>query len=418
LTDLDSLSLEGNPRGPFVIDTTKFPKLLRTLKIKCLGYGANLQLNLEHEKLENLEIYYPGEIDINFDKCPKLVSFHCRKKVGKLICSQERFFKDFTIGEKIPQDDDWKNITIYRNGVFTSAFFDERRTFKSFPEDPDEEINDAFYDKLRDDVNFIILKNQKIHPSIHHGKITKINLRYTRDDIIEYFQNLKTLILDKNGFDYSKLNPNIQLILGGNCFFKYRTIFRNFSNISSKFNSFYVKDKVINSFMNFIDDHPEIVNFTVKCGGVFHDLWLQKFNKVSMDGNHLHYFTRKPHPGVVIEHNNGVIVSEPINHLEICYSQDVEINAPVKNLIIYHCYVKNLPPKIHNIWIMGSFTTEDSFTLRIGSETKKIHIETPKNYLYVRKLIIDSGDDKVVLDSFYAKNYEFVGKYPVEFAKK
>jgi hypothetical protein len=404
LSDLEELDIDIWYSGHDVtnIDFTKLPKNLGKLTIAICG---KFTMNLEHPNIEEFYAFGASAIvsDINFDKCPKLVIFGCDTMTGKIICSQERFFKKFGIRDKTPQDDDWKNITVFLED-YVSAFITPKKTYPIF-----DSAACASYV-----VNMT--------PERHDKFITLFNCRHHPENFLVRFNNLEKInicddgncspfignIMISNICKYMEENKKVKLSYTNKIFCsKIKDLPYDRTTIENR--EFSVGKGLIDDFMEFIDSWPSISFFKVITDEKFPEEWLRKFNSILINKNDL-FCTKKPHPGCFIfELFKGEKIEEDMDHLEIYRGRDIQITGKIKNLFLDRVYFRETLYVINLTFnLEGTYYNQQPMTIKLDSGSKKLSINAPRS-----EFIIDCDED-VLLDYFYIKclKVTYSGKKP------
>lgn len=452
----------------FSLDLRKLSKTLRSFSIFCTG---NIEkIIFEHPNLEMLNISSDNDFDINFDKLPKLIHFDSPRSPRKIICSQERFFKNFHVSknfepyegdENIP--DDRPNIVVYNGKSYESPYryFDTNDFI--FLEN-NLTLGDKFYKKHYPVFDTLIIHSgiHRIERSIWHDRIKKIDLhKNVTKKFLSNFKNLEEISI---GLGYScyyclrypgkmlkaifylmtKKNKNLKLRLSSDRIYSH-LVFKKFflkfpeDRFYINYDHFFVDKTLINDFILFAEKFLKKNNsIRIKTVGILPKSWLDEFNYIYADG--IYFLTRKPHCGVVIGNcceyisfykcntlyenivleivMSRVYLSEKIKKV---YAENSYLNFPyectIGDFVCNKSVIYSWPKSFERLYMdkkcyfMGTienilFLDENTKSVVLNLDPDGFFDEYDRENYPTTNLIIDTKNYKVKLEKFFVSGIE------------
>jgi hypothetical protein len=300
------------------IDISIYPDTLTALEL----YNDHIytDINAEHQNLRKFHVNRLKRIC--FDKLPKLYDFCCEIITEKIECPI-REFKNFSL-PKVGEDchyDDIDNISVetamgyrppmLRRRKYTPVNFSNKAI--AVPK-----ITEGFYTRNPNVTEIVIPSTEipEIEDCKHHINIRQISTKFFDDfSFLRHFQNLEKIeITGIKTDDFPLLwdfvqNTALDVVVSDKEFeLKY---LRKYENIPEWFvidvRNFQC-DEDLDSLLVFVQKR-DIEYFKIVSKSEFSSEWREKFNYINNNGTY--YFTKKPHPGVIICNHFNVNIDFP-----------------------------------------------------------------------------------------------------------
>lgn len=348
---LESFTISINGSG--MIDTSKFPESLRTFNLR---WNINTPIvKIEHDNLRKITVSSAEIHNLNLDKLPKLVYLSCNEIQGEIKSSVERFFDFFRVQMHIPNQGDISKIflrnkehainengySVHRSDDQCVSLYNERSI-----------ISEKFYERhpYADTLEGIVTDTCLAMCNGNEKIKTVVTEKIMLIDFKKYFVNLERVVFLINNLTY----PNLQKILEYALMSDFVIIFKIVcvkmisplddilipSNLKLNIDTFKTDDT---DFLLKFVQKLGIINFGVYTESEFSPTWFNEYNYIR--GKYKYYFTKKPHPGVIINDIYPVALDRDImdsncDHVEIyCMNLIRTSNLKLRNLFISGKYI-------------------------------------------------------------------------------